>query len=262
METCLSQDARSVSTTGIHNFRDFGGYPIVGGGRLVTGTLFRSGQHAKATPEDLALMQGMGIRCYVDLRGNSERGSAPCLRYQPFDGHVIVGDGETAEMAPHLEAAQALEPEAARLTLQSRYATLPFRPVLVHIFSQYVRWLAESGAPSVVYCSAGKDRTGLLVALLQTMLGVHSDDVMSDYLLTNTVSGNQGRIEALRKELAKRFGPLSDEAIRVVVSVESNYLDAAFNAIRERCGSVDRYLEEKLGVTPALREAISSKLIV
>jgi protein tyrosine/serine phosphatase len=223
--------------------------------------LFRSGEHAQATPEDLQLMQDMGIRSFVDLRGSSERERAPCQRYQPFDGHVIVGDGETAEMAPHIEAAQALEAEAARRTLRNRYATLPFRPVLMRLYGQYMRMLAETDHPSVVYCSAGKDRTGLLVALLHTMLGVHPDDVMHDYLLTNAVSDNERRIEALRRELTKRFGSLSDEAIRVVLSVEPSYLTSAFDAIRERSNSFENYLEYGLGVTSELRKAISAKLI-
>jgi protein tyrosine/serine phosphatase len=113
----------------------------------------------------------------------------------------------------------------------------------------------------VVYCSAGKDRTGLLVALLHTMLGVHPDDVMHDYLLTNTVSNNERRIEALRNEVAKRFGSLSDDAIRVVLSVEPSYLAAAFDEIRERSGTFENYLEYGLGITPELREAIAAKLI-
>ncbi len=250
---------RLVASQGIRNFRDFGGYAIAGGGHLVTGRLYRSGQHSSATPADLGLMQAMGIACCVDLRGTSERESAPCARIPSCE--LIVADGETAEMAPHLEAAQALDAAAARRTLTGRYATLPFRPALTQAYGAYLRMLARSDRASVVYCSAGKDRTGLLVALVHTMLGVHEDDVMADYCLTNSVECDEGRIEHLRKELSKRFGPMSTEAARVVLSVEPAYLAAAFHAIDERYTSLDRYLQHELGITPSLREAIAAKLI-
>src|SRR3546814_9815209 len=64
-----------LKTEGIHNFRDYGGYPAAGGGRVKTGLLFRSGQHFDASESDLAAIEALDIRTIIDLRGASERES-------------------------------------------------------------------------------------------------------------------------------------------------------------------------------------------
>jgi len=253
-----------VATTGIHNFRDYGGYAVAGGGRLVEGRLYRSGEHTKATQNDLDILRALGRNAVIDLRGKSERAKAPCRRHEGFSGVVIASDGETAAFAPHVEAAsQAMQGADARKTLTSRYKELPFRPALVDVFRQYFHTLAESDGPTVVYCSAGKDRTGVLVALLHTLMGVHRDDVVNDYLLTNTAGDSAARTAAIRADLEKRFGAgLTDEAVRVITSVEAGFLEAAFDAITAAHGSVDAYASTVLHVTRDMRGVLESRLIV
>ena len=62
-----------VETEGIHNFRDYGGWSVAGGGRVREGLLYRSGQHVGATEQDLAAIADLDIRTVIDLRGTSER---------------------------------------------------------------------------------------------------------------------------------------------------------------------------------------------
>ena len=109
-------------------------------------------------------------------------------------------------------------------------------------------------------CLLYRSLTG--VALLQALMGVHGDDIMADYLLTNTAGDVERRIEAGgRLVRAQASVPLDDDAVRVVMSVEPAYLDTAFAAIRERHGSVEAYAEAACGVTPALRDAIAAQLV-
>src|SRR3546814_5739105 len=90
-----------LKTEGIHNFRDYGGYPAAGGGRVKTGLLFRSGQHCDASESDLAAIEALDIRTIIDLRGQSERESFPCRRHEDFGAHVIAYEGETTSTPPH-----------------------------------------------------------------------------------------------------------------------------------------------------------------
>lgn len=259
-----SSSQHIVPTTGIHNFRDYGGYALPAGCRLVEGRLYRSGEHAKATDDDLRLISTLGLTAVIDLRGTGERTHAPCRRPAGFDATVIFADGETAVSAPHTDvASQAMDGAAARRLMQERYATIPFRPLLVTVFRAYFNTLATTAGASVVYCSAGKDRTGVLVALLHHLLGVHGDDIISDYLLTNTAGDHQARVAALRDDLEKRFGRrLSDDAVQVVTTVEASFLQSAFSAIVAQHGSVRSYMSEVLHVTPELRDALAARLIV
>jgi protein tyrosine/serine phosphatase len=147
--------------------------------------------------------------------------------------------------------------------MRDRYATVPFRPLLVDLYRDYFRVLSELSASTLVNCTAGKDRTGILVALLHTALGVHPDDILEDYLLTNSAGDNEARVGALRADLQRRFGAaMSDEAVRVVTSVEPDFLESAFDAIRQRHGTTEAYLTAVLNVTPEMREALADRLIV
>jgi protein tyrosine/serine phosphatase len=155
-----------------------------------------------------------------------------------------------------------MDAASARRILCERYATVPFRPILVTVYRAYFQALATMTTPSLVYCTAGKDRTGVLVALLHSLLGVHPEDLLADYLLTNTVGDVDARIAVLRADLQRRFGAaMNEEAVRVLTSVEPLFLDSAFDAIKARHGTVSAYLEQVLGVTPALREQIAAQLI-
>jgi protein-tyrosine phosphatase len=255
-------DPRVLPTMGVHNFRDYGGYPMSSGGRLALGRLYRSGDLSHATDVDLKLVAGLGLTDAFDLRGSKEREKEPCRWPPGFKASVFAADGETTVAAPHVEAAAAaFDAETARRTLCERYSSVPFRPVLVEVYGAYFRALDRGAAASLAYCTAGKDRTGVLVALLHTAVGVHPDDILEDYLLTNTVGDTEKRVAALRDDLQRRFGAqITEEGIRVVTSVEPVFLESAFRAIRQRHGTIDNYLEQVLGVTQAVRERLCSSL--
>lgn len=254
---------RVIPTTGIHNLRDYGGYAVPGVGRLPLGRLLRSGEPANPTTSDLRVISDLGLTDVFDLRGRLEREKSPCCWPQDFSAAVFAADGETTVAAPHIEAAAgALDAETARRNFLERYASVPFRPILISVYRQYFHALDRNADRTLVYCTAGKDRTGVLVALLHRMLGVHSDDVFHDYLLTNTAGDSERRIAALRYDLQRRFGAaMSEEAIRVVTTVEPAFLQTAFDAIDAKYGSLATYLDVVLGVTPLMRERIASNLI-
>jgi protein-tyrosine phosphatase len=258
----MSNLNRIIATTGIHNFRDFGGYPVVGGGRLALRTLYRSAAHDQATDKDLDLVAQCGLTTIVDLRGASERVKAPCRRPPGSAIPVYCAPGDTTT-APHIQAASnALDAAAARRNMCERYADIPFRPMLTNVYQQFVKVVASAAGPTLVYCAAGKDRTGVLVALLQSALGVHRDDVFEDYLLTNSAGDTAARVETLRHGLERRLGAtLSEDAVRVITCVEPVFLETAFAAIAARHGNLLTYLREVLGLTPAIREALAERLV-
>ena len=267
---------RVLALAGVHNFRDYGGYAVASGGRLREGVLFRSGQHLDATSDDLAAIGALELSNVIDLRGDTERQLYPCRRPAGFVGEVLFMPGETtgAGAAPHVEVAAAMPAENTALTtgmanveearkrMANSYAQMPFRPVLTGSMRYYFEALGRGQGASLVHCLAGKDRTGLTVALLHALMGVHADDIMTDYLLTNTAGDVERRIEAgARMVRAQAVTPLDDDTVRVVMSVEPTYLDTAFAAIRAHHGSFEAYAEDVCGVTPSLRETIASHLV-
>lgn len=257
-------DLRVRSFEGIHNFRDYGDY-ATRDGRLKPGLLWRSGQHGGATPTDLANVSELGIVTVIDLRGDSERATMPCIRHDGFDGLVLFAPGETAgsELAPHEEAGRGIVTAAeAQAAMTKLYVNMPYRDVLVRSLTLYFDALATRDGPSLLHCLAGKDRTGLAVALLHRLMGVHEDDVMADYLLTNTAGNREARIAAAAGSIRERYGmQITDEAIVTLMSVVPEYLDAATRSIEARHGSAEAYAEAVLGVDAAKRDAIRARLM-
>lgn len=256
---------RVLAVAGIHNFRDYGGY-AARGGKLRCGVLWRSGQHCDATADDLAQVQKVGISTIIDLRGDSERASYPCMRHQEFTGEVLFHPGETSSergQAVHERAASGVRTaEDAHNAMLSAYTTLPFQPVLVGTYRLFMQALAKRDAPSLLHCLAGKDRTGIGAAVVHTLLGVHRDDVMQDYLLTNTAGDPEARIAAGAAHVRAAFGStMDDAAIRVLMGVDAPFLDRALSVMVERHGSVEAYAQDMLGVSPQMVAAMEQRLV-
>lgn len=260
----MTDQARVLSLDGVHNFRDFGGYAVAGGGRLKRGVLWRSGQHHGASDADLARIAALGLVDVFDLRSSRERESHPCRRPDAFAAAIYLSDDPTHIAAPHLAAAATAgsrDAAAVREGMRRNYGGIAFRPELVAMIRRQLAVLAEGRGASLVNCMAGKDRTGIAVAMVQLAAGVHRDDVIADYVLTNTTGDVEARIAAgadAIKTLARQMEP---EILRVIMGVEPEYLEAAFAVIAEKHGSIDGYLRDVLGVDDRLRGRLREVLV-
>jgi protein-tyrosine phosphatase len=256
-------DTRILPLSGVHNFRDYGGYTVESGGRLRRGILWRSAHHEQASDADLAAIDGLGIDTVIDLRGDDERAAHPCRRSADFSARVMFAPGITAGLAPHLAAAgTGITAEVARERMIATYENMPYRPVLTQSLRLYIAALSEYDSPSLVHCVAGKDRTGFAVALVHRLLGVHEDDVMADYLLTNVAGKIDERVAQGATVIRARYGgDIADDAIRTLMMVGPAYLDAAFATIRERHGTLAQYAEDVLGMAPEMHDAMRDRLV-
>jgi len=252
---------RIVPLEGVTNFRDYGGYAAADGARVRRGVLWRSGQHVAASDADLDRIAGLQLATVIDLRGKAERALNPCRRPAGFAARVLFSDGETAGLASHIDAGQgAMDIVGARAAMRRLYAEMPYRPTLVEVLRGYFAALAAGEGASLVHCFAGKDRTGFAVAMTHHALGVHRDDAVSDYLLTNlamagrTFPGNAGSDSS-------KYSHLSPEAMQALGGVAAEYLDSAFTALHESHGSADAYLADVLGVDAAVRDVMRAHLL-
>lgn len=260
---------RVLDLEGVHNFRDYGGYPVAGGGRLKTGYLWRSGQHHGATDADLARIAALGLATIFDLRSSVERASHPCRRPEGLQAVIHHAEDENihkaAHNAPHVAAAAATtrqrDAASTREGMRRNYGLIAFRPGLTAMISKMLAELTEGRGPSLVNCMAGKDRTGIAVAMVQYAAGVHRDDIIADYLLTNTAGNVEARIAAGANTIREITGQADEEVMRVLMGVEAEYLESAFDMIAERHGSIDTYLAEALGADDALRDRLRAALV-
>ena len=189
----------SAAFTGLLNVRDIGGLPLHGGGTVRHGELVRSDALASLSPAGVVALESSGIGTVFDLRTESERLRAP--EPLPTDGPVKVV--ELPILGGSMEAqAQALMPAsgiAPTLTPDAVAALLAQVPTLAQLyvdilggaadrFAEIARTIArppDAARPaSLVHCTAGKDRTGLAVALVLSAIGTERSAIVADYALT------------------------------------------------------------------------------
>lgn len=262
----VSNSARIGSfyvTQGIHNLRDYGGYAVAGGGRVKTGVLLRSGQHIEASDADLALVDALGIRTVIDLRGTSERTGFPCRRHPNFAAQVIAYDGETSNSPPHEGGGGrvVMTPQKARERMLAVYTRMPVNPAMIWIFREYFKALDEGDGASLVHCFAGKDRTGIAASLALHVLGVHHDDIVEEFLLTNAAPTRAILERQSLPRMEAHYGAIDPEALHNLMGVLPEYLDTYIAKVREDHGSIDAYLATILGVDGARKERLRAKLV-
>jgi protein-tyrosine phosphatase len=170
---------RWLTFEGIDNVRDVGGLPVRGGGRTRSGFLLRSAVLRSVTPADLArLTDEIGLKLVLDLRS-------------PFE---IEQDGPTEVARAGVETVALNFLGASREALPAADETDDER--MVRHYLGYLadhpenvvegvrRLAAEDAGPTLVHCAAGKDRTGVLVALVLDAVGVEREAVVADYVLS------------------------------------------------------------------------------
>lgn len=240
----------------ILNFRDFGGLPTRAG-HVRRGMLFRSAAHDISTDADLVLIANLNLGLVVDLRRPSERAKAPSRWPVNFRARVIENADPEDMEAPHMAAMFGdPSPEAIRQNVIAYYRGAAFDPHHLAVFRAAFEHLTNYNAPVLIHCAAGKDRTGLLAALILQALGVDYEDVLADYLLTNS-AGLHERHAPVAETMARAGGVnvLPAESRQAMLAADPAYLAASWDAIVEHCGSMDAYLE-KIGLDGMARQKL------
>ena len=240
----MTPEDRILPLEGVENFRDYGGYAVPGGLRVVRGRLWRSAHHGAATDADLARIAGLGLTAVVDLRRPTERANQPSRRPDGFAGRVIDCDAGDQAEPPHVAFLREtdLSAESARAFFLDYYRKAPFEPRHLELFGRYFEAL-DMGRPVLIHCTAGKDRTGLLAALTHHLLGVDEADLLADFELTNRAARIETRLPQVTEAMTESLGRRpSETAVRAFLGVERTYLAEAFGAIRQEAGSVEAYL--------------------
>lgn len=249
---------------GGRNFRDLGGYPAVGGGKVRWGQIYRSGVMSYLSESDATHLVDLGVRVVCDLRSPRER-EREAVPWLTPGIEYLNWDYDAAQVSlSGLLRGQPLTPDNTRAAMLRLYRALPDSFELP--YSALFARIAQGDLPLIFNCSAGKDRTGVAAALVLTSLGVPWSIVLEDFVLTDTAVDLEQVIRQRQGSIGldDRKGYISGsspEARAPLLRADPAYLEAAFESIREKHGSVEAYLEHRLGVTPGELARIRSNLI-
>ena len=135
------------------------------------------------------------------------------------------------------------------------FVTLPSsRKAYGRLFADLAK---EGDLPAVVHCTAGKDRTGWAVAALLALLGVPEEEIAADFLRSNEYV-----LPAYQKTIDGFAGAGGDPAVaRAILGVRAGYLEAAFDEVKGKYGTVERYFSEGLGVDAAGQKALRDRFL-
>jgi protein-tyrosine phosphatase len=259
---------RSLGLTGAPNTRDLGGLTTAEGREIMPGLVFRAAALGRLTDEDVVALGRLGLTDLLDLRHGSEIDNAPPDRLPagPAVAHIPIFDPAhpvftyvSAVLLGHdLSGYASLAVEGTPGAMVEVYRWFVSAPAARAAFGTALRRIAAASGPLLFHCSAGKDRTGWLSAVLLGALGVDRATIVEDYVLTNEVTASD--IEKILDILESRRG-VPPELVRPVLSALPKYLDAAYGEVAARYGTLDGYLRAGLGLDDAELDALRTRLL-
>lgn len=246
-----------------YNIRDVGGYPTIDGRQTRWRALVRADNLCRLTPHGQAALVAYGVRTIVDLRSTDELALAP----HPF-AHLAAPAGPLTYLhLPLLAEGDSVGAAAISdaATLQDMYgvAAATLEGLYIAILERYganvaaiVRAVARAPEGAVlVHCHAGKDRTGLVVALLLAVAGVPPPTIAADYAASETYL--QPLYHALISQATQTTRAIEKLAQQFTTSPET--MRALLSFLDSRHGGVQGYLRA-VGVTDQEKEELRCRL--
>lgn len=231
------------------NFRDIGGYTTAEGLVIRPNLVYRSGTLSELTDLGVIQLAELGIHTIVDLRSIEEKDNAPDrlpsgVRYL----HRPIAD---PSRMPRLRAVWTVFRQRNQL---GQVLLDVYKRIIIdtnaHIIGELFNIIAANQGPLLIHCTAGKDRTGLSIALLLKLLTIPDSTIISDYAISNQFTDRFAQLIKRDLSMLSRVG-LSDEQIRPIISADPAILTAALQHIDDQYGSLEQYLSTQTGIDTA-----------
>lgn len=258
-----------IPIQGTTNLRDIGGYEALDGGRIRPDMVLRGEVLAREGAltrvavyrEDLAAdYAALGLSTIIDMRGAYEVEGLPNAWPMATGGRLVElpmdagGEGDaTVIMRAFLDGSLTHFGVAD----MARFYTGMARDMATTL-GRAIMTLARPGAlPALVHCTAGKDRTGMTIALLLHILGTPREQILTDYQYTEVLRPN--RVEAYRDRLTA-VG-VRPEDVRMLFEAPAAVMDQTLDGLAAEYGSVEGYLTGPAGVDPAAFDRLRAALV-
>ncbi|HXJ28102.1 MAG TPA: tyrosine-protein phosphatase [Streptosporangiaceae bacterium] len=235
-----------IELEGAVNARDLGGLPTIDGGSTVHGRLLRSENLQELTPGDVSrLVEELGVTTVVDLRSTNEvtiEGPAP------LDALSGVRHAHHPVLKEFLDVSDTLKAALLTESVEADRERYPDDPMCGHYLGYLenrpeevvgaLRTIATAPGAAIVHCAAGKDRTGVVVALALTIAGVEPEAIVDDYMATDD------RLEAIMERLSRSRMYAGDITSRPVKAhaPRAETMKAFLEQLTVRYGGIDAWL--------------------
>ncbi|GAA5086219.1 tyrosine/lipid phosphatase LipA [Chryseobacterium ginsengisoli] len=252
---------KDIKIKKVNNLRTVGNIKNIDGRTLKEGKFYRSGNLYKLKPKSFKEFENLGIKEIIDLRNSKEIAQKPDnlpsgIIYKNYSAFEDKGDQlDQAKKLVLKGKVNGSDADKRMLDFYKEYVTE--NP---EIIKKIVTEILESDQPILYHCTAGKDRTGITTALILTILKFDKETIYNDYLLSNNY---RKKLVDKRLNLANNlhflYPKMDIKVLEKLSWVETDYLDAAFNEINNKYGSIDTYIQQVLGISENKRQEYIQK---
>ncbi|MCT2564606.1 tyrosine-protein phosphatase [Chryseobacterium herbae] len=256
-----NETGKTIEIKKVYNFRTVGNIKNSEGRTLKEGKFYRSGHLHKLKKKSFKELESLGIKEIIDLRNSKEIADKPDnlptdIIYKKYSAFEDEGDQLTQAKKLVLKGkVNGSDADKRMLDFYRDYVTE--NP---EVIKKIITDILESDQPVLYHCTAGKDRTGITTALILTILKFDKETIYNDYILSNNY---RKKLVLKRLNLADNLHflyPKMDVKVLEKLSwVETAYLDAAFDEINKKYGSIDAYIQKVLGISGNKREEYVKK---
>jgi protein-tyrosine phosphatase len=242
---------RHITFDACFNFRDLGGYDTVDGRSVRWGAVFRSGSLHRMTATDIEIASRLGIRTVIDLRSTAEldRGSSYAGRSDLAFHHAPLFENDDLPFTWAEIDTPAPPPGEDYVAIADKGA---------RSLAAALGAIAEGDHAVVFHCAAGKDRTGILSALLLSSLGVPDRSIVADYQLSDlSIAPFAEWAEVHAPEAAAEAAARPPWLVHASGAIMQGFLDR----LRRRDGSIAGFLRSA-GVEPSVTQRLRGRLLV
>lgn len=258
----------------VKNIRDVGNYKTTSGKMIKKGAIIRSGDLSRMTSEDAQQLKRLGINTIIDLRTEEEIKDAEDQNIEDFQKfNCSLPELKTKDSSKRLlefiKSSISEEEKIWYATEYMRYVSMKqlYRDVLqsydsVEQLRKVFDILYDKKTQGVlIHCSNGKDRTGIVVMLLQFALGMNEEEILSDYYASAVPYYMITESAVLMLEQNGYSSEFSEKA-RELLGINVNMISELNHWWREnQYGTPEKYLREKIRIPPEKVELLREKYL-
>jgi len=267
-EALRSAPGESLGIASVPNLRDLGGHKTRDGATVTRGLVYRSNQLAPISPGDMKKLAQLGLENDYDLRTEAERTALPDQLPPGVNNVWLNVLADHSESGPAQLLALMQNPKQANVALgggkveamfEESYREFVSLPSAQRAFRELFLKLGDrEQLPALFHCTTGKDRTGWAAAALLTLLGVPKETVLEDYLRSNDYI-----LPLYEKEIQAFVAGGGESSIpQAIFGVRTEYLEASFEEMRTRYGTIEQYFSKALGIDATAQRSLRDLYLV